>query len=445
MHCPSHDVIQSYLSGTLKSRQQAEFEQHLQDCSACLDVLSQLAAATPLPQIETTPLPGWTAEVALRVAAGLDEIVTSRDHLPSELNDLRLPLVIDDYELLEVIGRGGMGTVYRARQRRLNRFVAVKMVVQQFLKPSLVDRFYVEARSAGKLDHPGIVPVYDVGQLGQNVFYAMALVTGGTLADALSDGPLPSRRAAEIVKLVADAVQFAHERGVIHRDLKPSNILLDLDGHPKIADFGLAKDVGSGGDLTASGDVLGTPGYMAPEQAGGKDSVTTAADVYGLGAILFHLLTGRAPFEGDDPVAVIYRVVNEEALSAKRFNAHAPTDLDTITLRCLAKRPADRYESAAEVARELHRFLNGEPIHARPLSAFGRTVRWCRRHPGLAMMTATAVTALVAGTGVSMNFGILANRRSENLPEINQRLEFTESQARRSADEAKSQAEYATE
>ena len=181
-----------------------------------------------------------------------------------------LPFYIGDYELLAEIGRGGMGTVYRARQLKLDRTVAVKMIVRQFLKPSLIDRFYVEARSAAILDHPGIVPVYDVGQLGPYVFFAMAFVSGGTLAEHTKLHPVGAARAAELLKDVAAAVQFAHERGVIHRDLKQSNILLESNGCPKVTDFGLAKQIESGADLTASGEILGTPGYMPPAKGASR-------------------------------------------------------------------------------------------------------------------------------------------------------------------------------
>ncbi|MCA9036335.1 MAG: serine/threonine protein kinase, partial [Planctomycetaceae bacterium] len=287
MRCPDPDTIELFLAGVLASSEQHEIETHFDECASCQQALSELAAAIPATPLDTNAPPEWSSEVAKRLRDALREVDHGSDDKP-EFIELRLPFHVGDFELQEVIGCGGMGTVYRARQSKLNRTVAVKMIVRQHMKPSLVDRFYVEARAAGKLDHPGIVPVYDVGQFGPYVFYAMAFVPGGTLAELVAKRPLSPQAAADMVRMIAEAVQYAHERGIIHRDLKPSNILLESDQRPKVADFGLAKQLESSSDLTASGDVLGTPGYMPPEQAGGQTSVTTAADIYGLGAILYH-------------------------------------------------------------------------------------------------------------------------------------------------------------
>ncbi|MCA9085938.1 MAG: serine/threonine protein kinase [Planctomycetaceae bacterium] len=450
MQCPDSDTIESFLAGTLAAGAHEQLEAHLEECNACQRVLSELAATAPLPWCDANASPEWSPEIAGRLCAGMRDSGRDSDNEHEtdgdcpEFTELRLPFSIGDYELQEVIGRGGMGTVYRARQLKLNRVVAVKMIIRQHLKPSLVDRFYVEARAAGKLDHPGIVPVYDVGQFGPYVYYAMALVPGGTLSELVAQRRPSAQAAADVVRMIAEAVQYAHERGVIHRDLKPSNILLESERQPKVADFGLAKQLEASSDLTASGDVLGTPGYMPPEQAGGQSGVTTAADIYGLGAILYHLLTGKAPFEGQDPVAVIYRVVNEEPASIIRQNPDVPLDLETIALHCLAKHPEERYESAGEVARELKRFLSGEPIHVRPLSAFGRTVRWCRRSPAMAAMTFAAMAALLGGAAFSTYFGLLANERSRTLTAVNENLTIAERDARRSADDARAKAELAT-
>lgn len=444
MNCPSSQSMEVFLRGGSSEPEHALLEQHLDLCSQCQIVLAQIAAVanecTPQHEGDTEHSREWSPEIAGRLAANLDHATADKARRQSET--MRVPFVIGDYELLEVIGRGGMGTVYRARQFGLNRFVAVKVIVKQFLKPSVVDRFYVEAQSAGKLDHPGIVPVYDVAQHEHNVFYAMALVDGGSLADAIQGGPLSVRRAAQLVESIAEAVQYAHEHGVIHRDLKPSNILLETDDRPKVADFGLARQLDSGSDLTASGEVLGTPGYMPPEQADGH-AVTTASDVYGIGAILFSVLTGRAPFEGDEPVALLYRVVNEDVPSLRNLNFQVPADLDTIAQKCLSKRPCDRYESAAEVARELGRFLRSEPILARPVGLTGRMIRWCRRRPAQAILAAVAVMALTGGTLFSSYFGILASRRAENLTDANGRLKALNSEALRSAEKARVQAERA--
>jgi eukaryotic-like serine/threonine-protein kinase len=438
MPCPSTEAIESFLSGDGACADRPELEQHFSDCELCRDLLCRLSAPSPLP-LDGVPSKSWPKDVAERLAKRLHEEMA---HRPDEAG-LRLPFSIGKYELLEVIGHGGMGTVYRARQLELDRPVAIKMIVRQFLKPSLVERFFAEARSGALLDHPGIVPVYDVGRFGSHVYFAMALVSGGTLAERLARAPVEVRHAAELLRDIALAVHFAHARGVIHRDLKPSNILLDGEGRPKIADFGLAKQIESGTDLTATGEILGTPGYMSPEQAGGPGGITIASDVYGLGAILYHLLTGKAPFAGDEVGRVLYRVVHEPPCS--EFPPDVSRDLRTITLKCLSKQPAERYESAAAVARELDRYLRGEPIEARPPSRVGRAVRWCRRHPALAAMSTAALVAVIAGTAFSVYFGLLAQGRSVRLASANQQLQRAEREARRTANDAAAHAAVATE
>jgi len=439
MNCPSTETIESFLEGLDTGPDHSALEQHLCDCDACRDILRQMTETSPFPQDDTLMLESWSDEVANRMAKRLD-IATERHAADTAF---RLPFAMGNYELRAVIGQGGMGTVYLARQLSLNRTVAVKMIVRQFLKPSLVNRFYVEARSAALLDHPGIVPVYDVGQFGAYVYFAMAHVPGGTLADRLQEGPIDARHAAELLKNIAQAVHFAHMRGVIHRDLKPSNILLEGDGQTKVADFGLAKLIESGVELTASGEILGTPGYMPPEQAGGPGGVTVTSDVYGLGAILCHLLAGRPPFSGPEPAGVLYQVVHEEP--SPQFRADVSRDLRTITLKCLAKRPSDRYESAAEVARELERFLEGRPIEARPLGQLEHLVRWYRRRPAVALMTFATLAAVVGGSAFSAYFGLLAHERANRVTESNFQLTLAELDSRRSANEAELQAAIATE
>ncbi|MDA1165424.1 MAG: serine/threonine-protein kinase [Planctomycetota bacterium] len=309
-----------------------------------------------------------------------------------------------DYELLEEIARGGMGVVFRARQSKLNRIVALKMILSgQLAGSSEVQRFYAEAEAAARLDHPGIVPIYEVGQEGSQHFFSMGFVEGQSLAQLVKDGgPLLPRKAAELVCEITESVAFAHKRGVIHRDLKPANILLDNDGRSHVTDFGLAKQIEADSGLTATGQILGTPSYMPPEQAAGKsdDDVGTAADIYALGAILYCLLTGRPPFQAVSVMQTLNLVINQEPVAPRQLNPAIDRDTETICLKCLEKNPEKRYSSATELAAELQRFLNGEPIHSRRIGLLRRSWRWCRRNPLPSALIAASVAAilfLVAG------------------------------------------------
>jgi WD40 repeat protein len=321
---------------------------------------------------------------------------------PAELNsDAKLRL--GDYELLEEIARGGMGVVYRARQLSLNRIVAVKVLLHgPFSSPDFIRRFRNEAHAAASLRHPNIVAVYEIGEQGGSHFLSMEFVEGGSLAGRAAEKPLPPRRAAEYLKTIACAVEHAHQHGVFHRDLKPSNILLDTSGQPRVTDFGLAKLMNGDAELTITGQVLGSPNYMAPEQAAGKNSDRTAqADIYSLGAILYDLLTGRPPFEGETLPYLLARVQNDEPIPPRRLNPDVPLDLQTICLKCLEKEPARRYASARELAEDLERVLLGEPICARPVSDAERLLLWCRRRPVLAALSgALFVTLLLGGAGI---------------------------------------------
>lgn len=276
-----------------------------------------------------------------------------------------LPRRIGDYELLEEIGRGGMGVVYRARQFSLNREVAIKMILRgQLATEADRARFRAEAEAAAQLDHPAIVPVYEVGELDGEPFFSMKYFKGKTLAQRLAEGPMPPREAAEILREVARAVHFAHRQGVLHRDLKPSNILLDDHNAPHVTDFGLAKRSSDPTGLTKTGAILGTPEHMSPEQAGGRP-VGPASDVYSLGSILYQMLTGRPAFLAKNPAEAIMMIIEQEPPSARSINAQADRELEMIAIRCLQK-PADlRYGTAEELARDLNAYLNDEPIAAR--------------------------------------------------------------------------------
>ena len=244
-----------------------------------------------------------------------------------------------DYELLAEIARGGMGVVYRARQRSLQRIVALKMIrAGELASEAEIQRFHVEAEAAANLDHPGIVPIYEVGQHAGQHYFSMGYVEGDSLAARVALGPLPPRWAAELVREVAQAVQYAHEQGVIHRDLKPANILLDRTGRPRVTDFGLAKRVASDSNLTLSGQVIGTPSYMPPEQAAGHaDQIGPSADVYALGAVLYALLTGRPPFQAATPADTLWQVLEQDPVPLRQLNPAVPRDLETIALKCLEK------------------------------------------------------------------------------------------------------------
>jgi len=289
---------------------------------------------------------------------------------------------IGDYELLEEIARGGMGVVYKARQSSLKRIVAVKMIRSgELADEAEVKRFRAEAQAAAQLQHPNIVAIHEIGEHEGRHYFSMDFVEGRNLAQIAAGRPVAPRSAAQWLKAIAEAVQFAHQRGVLHRDLKPQNIMLDASGRPRVTDFGLAKNLAGDSSLTDTGAVMGSPSYMSPEQAHGRnDLVGPASDVYSLGAILYELLTGRPPFRGKSPMDTLSQVVNDEPPRPRSLNPGAPADLETICLKCLEKQPLRRYPTARELEADLGRFLAGEPVQARPASALRRTMSWFRRH-----------------------------------------------------------------
>jgi len=305
-----------------------------------------------------------------------------------------------DYDLLDEIARGGMGIVYQARQKSLNRVVALKLILSgQFASEQSKERFRTEARAAANLQHPNIVPVHEVGEQDGFQFYTMDYIPGQSLAAAARDTPMPPEKAAECVKQVAEAIEYAHQHGVLHRDLKPSNVLLDPAGRPHVTDFGLAKTNNGNTSLTVSGEMLGSPHYVPPEQArGNAKSCGVWSDVYSLGAILYHLITGRPPFLGQTIQDTLIQVLDRDPVAPRLLVPRIPRDLETICLKCMQKEPHRRYQTAQEVAEELKRFLAGKPIRAFPISYPERLWRWCRREPAIASLTGTAALLLTAGS-----------------------------------------------
>jgi eukaryotic-like serine/threonine-protein kinase len=320
---------------------------------------------------------------ALEVLAPPARKPVAGDATPSNAG---LPRDFGPYELLCEIGRGGMGVVYRARQKGLDRSVAVKMILAGHLaSPELVHRFQAEAKAAARLRHSNIVHIHDVGQFDGQDFFAMEYIDGPSLAERILDGPVDFRTTVRLMVMVARAVEHLHQQGIVHRDLKPSNILLDADGQPYVTDFGLAKVFAMGGNLTATGVIAGTPSYMAPEQASGRRTrVSPTSDIYSLGAILYELLTGVPPFRAETPLDTLMEVLSGDPVMPRTLNPHIPRGLELICMKCLAKEPEERYESAAALADDLDRFGRGDVLEVRPPTLLQEFWSWTRRQPALA-------------------------------------------------------------
>lgn len=322
---------------------------------------------------------------------------------PGFLDDLPIPgdelVIAGRYRVLATIGRGGMGVVYKARQENLDRVVAVKMLVGGVhASDEFKQRFIQEAKTAAPLKHPSIVTLHDWGEDKGHPFFTMEYVEGRSLADLLKEGPLDPMRAAQFIATASRAVQYAHERGILHRDLKPSNIILAKDGTPKITDFGLAKRLHEDPELTLPGQTVGSPGYLPPEQVALKHGpAQPASDVYGLGATLYCLLTGRPPFLADTLAKTLAQVEHDEPTPLRRINRAVPRDLETVCLKCLEKEPSRRYASAQQLADDLEKWRTGQPIQARPAGPVERAWKWARRYPVIAGLCAALLVVALVG------------------------------------------------
>jgi serine/threonine protein kinase/tetratricopeptide (TPR) repeat protein len=394
--CPSHDTLRAFQQGCVSDTCIEEITAHLtsgcRDCHAVLEDLEKQDDSF--------------RDLLRRYPFDLqnDESADSEGESSPSNGANKLPRVgerVAGYEILEVLGSGGMGVVYKAQQLSANRVVALKMILAgQFASEIAVRRFLAEAKAAARLDHPHLVPVYDVGAHEGQPYYSMKFIDGGNLAKKIGGTPLPPTEAAQLVEVLSQGIHYAHEHSVVHRDLKPANVLLTKDGLPLIADFGLAKKEEGDKGLTHSGAIMGTPSYMAPEQASGdaKD-IGPLTDVYALGSILYECLTGRPPFKGATPMDTLWQVRTDDPVSVRQLQPTVPRDLETICHYCLSKLPAKRYGSAKEVGEDLRRYLDGRPIKARPVGLPAQIWRWCRRKPALAGLIVALVLVVSIGIG----------------------------------------------
>src|SRR5437870_7645112 len=329
-------------------------------------------------------------------SAGEDRASASQDKTTVRAAELLGEL--GDYELLEEVGRGGQGVVFRARQKSLNRTVALKVIsLGQWASKAHLKRFRLEAEAAARLEHPGIVPIHEVGERDGSCYFSMQFIEGGQLDEVVKREPMPIRRAVELIANVARTVHYAHEHGILHRDIKPGNILLDAQGEPHLTDFGLARLVETESSVTHTLDVIGTPSYMAPEQAVGNNAaVSRVTDVYGLGAVLYQLLTSQPPFAGGTTYETIKLLLDTEPRQPHALNPKIDRDLSTICLKCLEKDPKRRYSSALALAEDIERWLKHEPIRARRSGIFSRGRKWVRRNPTSALLAASLIALATA-------------------------------------------------
>lgn len=442
-HCPTPEELRCFLDDAATPSAQAELEAHIDGCGTCRELLAKMAETDGF-SVPPAAAAGAAEPVPLHVLQHLLENATpllmSHPHRSADPAAPGAWPSIPGYQIVEQVGRGGMGVVYKAWQASPGRFVALKMILDaDYARPEELARFRREAETLARLDHPNIVRLFEVGAHEERPYFSLEYVEGGSLERRLGGAPQAMRGAAALVATLARAVHAAHEQGFIHRDLKPANILLGrlpdstprtskADPHktpatgleawtPKIADFGLARQVESPSDLTRTGFVAGTPAYMAPEQAVGAKTVGPPADIHALGVILYQLITGRPPFVGSAAVEVLRQVREEEAGPPSWHARRIPRDLDTICLKCLQKEPRRRYATALELADDLTRFLNGQPIRARRVGPMERAWMWARRQPVLASALVSLVIALTTGAAVSTWFAFRADRKAQEARE----------------------------
>ncbi len=345
---------------------------------------------------------------------------------------------IEGYRIERKLGQGGMGAVYLAVDEKLDRQVAVKVVTQHVSRsPKLTERFVSEIKSVAALNHPNIAQLYEAQMFAEPPFFVMEYVDGPTLEEFLQNQPQTPVAAAQIILAIANAIEFCHAKNIIHRDLKPSNILLDASMTPKVADFGLAKSLQDDSDSTKTGEIVGTPGYMAPEQASGVvKSIGPACDVYGLGAVLYRMLTGRPPFYSSEPVQTVMMVLSDDPIAPRKLQKNIPRDLETICLKCLAKKPERRYASMQHLAADLQHFIDGKPIEARPISTTERTLKWMRRRPAIAsilILLALAIPAIIAGLWYhTTQLDLALQEKGEALDKSDRALKKADAELRRS-------------
>jgi tetratricopeptide (TPR) repeat protein len=417
-------------------------------------VIRRALGESPCPEDYLRRFPAW-ADALVRQFA-VDEALRPPDEVtvhirddakttlgphswPAEINPpAQPPHSIAGYDILGELGRGGMGIVFKALDLRLNRVVAIKTVNEAaFTTPLQLRRFLAEAELIARLTHPNIIPIYAVGEEQGRPYFSLEFAAGGNLSQRLAKGPITSGQAALLVETLAHAVNAAHAVGIVHRDLKPSNVLLASDGTPKIGDFGLAKLLDDDSARTLSGEILGTPSYMAPEQAEGRSrDVGPAADIYALGAILYQALTGRPPFLGVSAMETMKLAISTEAVPPRRQRPDVPRDIETITLKCLEKDPRARYEGALALADDLRRFLDGRPIASRPVGPLGRLWRWRRRNPALAGTAAALLLTFILGLPALLGLWLQARADRARAETDRARAEVDRDRAERSRDRA---------
>lgn len=382
---PDSNTLQNYALGKLSEADLNLVCQHVALCSRCQDVVQSVPEDPFIKNLNR-----YVAAVQPSVAGST--ATQQADTITYKAAALSLPHPIAGLEIKGILGKGGMGVVYLARDTALGRDVALKMIRDADADEKDFARFREEAKAVAALTHDNIARIYQLGESEGRPYFVMEYVDGTTLAKKIAGTPLEPRQAAAIAKTLAEAIQYAHDHGVIHRDLKPGNVLFTAQGMPKVADFGLAKRVQPGPGKTIAGAILGTPSYMAPEQAAGRShEVTASADVYGLGAILYEMLTGRPPFKADTPVNTLMQVLADEPKPPRQRNHAVPRDLETICLKCLQKDPKRRYASAKDLAADLRRYMRGEPIQARPVHPLEHVLRWCLRYPARTGLAAAVV------------------------------------------------------